>query len=203
MRKSITLYFLFILSFSFGQHFDEQWKEVYKHELEGKIQSAQKEVQEIYKKAKKKKDEVQIVKCIFYLSKFEQVFDEKAQSTIISNLRNEIKDAKPVSKALLNYIYATILQDYYERYSYTIDERTALANQKSTDFLSWTSIDFTSEIDEKMNACLQDEKLLRATPLESVKEIFEISPSTDAKNYNLYDFLVEKSIEYYKPKIKS
>lgn len=203
MRKLVTLYFLFILSFSFGQNFDEQWKEVYKHELEGKIQSAHKEVQEIYKKAKKKNNEIQIVKCFFYLSKFEQVFDEKAQSTIISNLKKEIKDAKPVSKALLNYIYASILQDYYKRYSYTIDEKTALANQKSTDFLSWTSIDFTTEIDEKMNACLQDEKLLRDTSLESIKEIFEISPSTDAKNYNLYDFLVEKSIEHYKPKIKS
>jgi TonB-dependent SusC/RagA subfamily outer membrane receptor len=203
MRKLVTLYFLFILSFSFAQNFDEQWKEVYKHELEGKIQSAQKEVEEIYNKAKKKNNEIQIVKCFFYQSKFEQFIDEKAQSTIISNLKKEIKDAKPVSKALLNYIYATILQDYYKRYSYTIDKRTALANQKSTDFLTWTSIDFTTEIDEKMNACLQDEKLLRATPLESVKEIFEISPSTDAKNYNLYDFLVEKSIEHYKPKIKS
>lgn len=96
MRKLVTLYFLFILSFSFGQNFDEQWKEVYKHELEGKIQSAHKEVQEIYKKAKKKNNEIQIVKCFFYLSKFEQVFDEKAQSTIISNLKKEIKDAKPV-----------------------------------------------------------------------------------------------------------
>lgn len=203
MRKLATLYFLFILSFSFGQNFDEQWKEVYKHELEGKIQSAHKEVQEIYKKAKKKNNEIQIVKCFFYLSKFEQVFDEKAQSTIISNLKKEIKDAKPVSKALLNYIYANILQDYYKRYSYTIDERTALAYQKSTDFLSWTSIDFITEIDKKMNASLQDEKLLRNTSLESIKEIFEISPSTDVKNYNLYDFLVEKSIEHYKPKIKS
>ncbi|PKP17608.1 MAG: hypothetical protein CVU07_03735, partial [Bacteroidetes bacterium HGW-Bacteroidetes-23] len=105
MRNLTTLCFFLILSFSFAQNFDEQWKEVYRYELDGKIQSAQKEVQDIYKKAKKKNDEMQIVKCFFYLSKFEQVFDEKAQSTIISNLQKEIKSAEPVSKALLNYVY--------------------------------------------------------------------------------------------------
>ena len=201
MRKLVTLCFLFILSFSFGQNFDEQWKEVYKYELDGKIQSAQKEVQEIYKKAKKKKDEVQIVKCFFYLSKFEQVFDEKAQSTIISNLQNEIKVAQPISKALLNYIYAAILQNYYSYYSYDISKRTDLATQKSLDFLTWTTSNFTSEIEEAMNNSLKNENSLRATSIETFKEVIEISPNTDAKNYNLYDFLVEKSIIHYKPKI--
>ena len=38
--------------------------------------------EEIYKKAKRKNDEVQIIKCFFYLSKFEQVFDEKAQDEV-------------------------------------------------------------------------------------------------------------------------
>ena len=95
--------------------FDEQWKEVYKLELDGKIQSAQKEVQEIYKKAKRQKEEVQIIKCFFYVSKFEQVLNEKAQSTIISTIKEEIKEAKPASKALLNYIYATLLQNYYNQ----------------------------------------------------------------------------------------
>lgn len=202
MRILITLCFLFVFTFSFSQNFDEHWKEVYRYELDGKIQSAQKEVEEIYKKAKKKKDEVQIVKCFFYLSKFEQVFDEKAQSTIISNLREEIKNADPVSKALLNYIYATVLQNYYNRHSYTIGQRTELATQKKLDFLTWTSLDFNAEIEKAMKNSLQNEKFLRAISVKSLKEIFEISPNVDAKNYSLYDFLVEKSIEHYKPKVK-
>ncbi|GGD32077.1 alpha-2-macroglobulin family protein [Flavobacterium orientale] len=201
MRKLITLCFLFVFTFTFSQNFDQQWKEVYKYELDGKIQSAQKEVEEIYKKAKKKKDEVQIVKCFFYLSKFEEVFDEKAQLTIISNLKKEIKEAEPISKALLNYIYATILQNYYNRYSYNIDKRTELESQKNLDFLTWTSLDFDTEIEKAMKNSLQNEKLLRTISIKSLKEIFEISPNVDAKNYSLYDFLVEKSIVHYKPKV--
>lgn len=111
MYKKVYLVFLILcLNFGYSQDYSDQWKKVYKYELDGQIQSAQKEVQGIYKKAKRKKNEAEIVKCFFYLSKFEQVFDEKAQTTIIQNLKQEIKEAKPVSKALLNYIYCLVLK---------------------------------------------------------------------------------------------
>lgn len=203
MHKLITLCFLFVFTFSFCQNFEQQWKQVYNYELDGKTQSAQKEVEEIYKKAKKKNDEVQIIKCFFYLSKFEQVFDDKAQTNIIVNLKKEIKEGGPNSEALLNYIYATILQQYYNRNSYQINQRTILANQKNSDFLTWTATDFTAEIEKAMNQSLKNDKTLRTTSIAQFKEIFEIASSTDAKNYNLYDFLVEKSIAHYKPKVSS
>ncbi|HQV36820.1 MAG TPA: hypothetical protein PLC36_10940, partial [Flavobacterium sp.] len=160
-------------------------------------------MQEIYKKAKRKKEEVQIIKCFFYVSKFEQVLNEKAQSTIISTLKEEIKEAKPASKALLNYIYATLLQNYYNQNSYKIGKRNDLENQKSTDFSTWSTSDYIDEIEKAMENSLQNEKSLRATTINDYKEIFEVSPSIDAKNYSLYDFLVEKNMAHYKSKIKN
>ena len=174
MRKILFL-LLFVSSFSSFSQYDDKWKEVYNYELDGKIKSAEEKVQEIYKKAKRKKDEVQIVKCFFYLSKFEQVFDEKAQTTIITNLQDEIRTAKPVSKALLNYIYATILEKYYQKFSYQISKLTPLKNQKSKDFLIWSSSDFEKEIEKTYFLCLEDEEILRATFLNSYRDIFEIS----------------------------
>lgn len=204
MYKKVYLVFLiFCLNFGYSQDYSDQWKNVYKYELDGQIQSAQKEVQGIYKKAKRKKDEVQIVKCFFYLSKFEQVFDEKAQTTIIQNLKQEIKEAKPVSKALLNYIYASILEKYVGNFNYRISQRTSLENQKSKDFLTWTSQDFKNEIDKTYAIILDDEKELRNSFLNTYKDIFEISPSVDAKNFSIYDFLSQKCSTYFKSKISS
>jgi TonB-dependent SusC/RagA subfamily outer membrane receptor len=200
MHKLLFLLF-FVSSFNFYGQYDDKWKEVYNYELDGKIESAQKKVQEIYKKAKRKEDEVQIVKCFFYLSKFEQVFDEKAQTTIITNLRNEINNAKPVSKALLNYIYASILEKYKQKYGYQISQLTPLKNQKSKDFLIWSSADFEKEIEKTYAYCLQDELILKTSFLNNYKDIFEISPSVDAKNFSVYDFLTQKCIAYYKTKI--
>ena len=65
MRKILFL-LLFVSSFSSFSQYDDKWKEVYNYELDGKIKSAEEKVQEIYKKAKRKKDEVQIVKCFFF-----------------------------------------------------------------------------------------------------------------------------------------
>ena len=194
---------MLINSFQLFAQYEDKWKEVYQYELDGKVKSAQEKVQEIYKKTKRKNDEVQIIKCFFYLSKFEQVFDEKAQTTILHNIKKEINDAKPVSKAILQYIYINILEQYVARNSYVIRRRTELENQKNTDFLTWTSRNFDSEIEKHYNQLLVNEKELRKTSLEEFKDIFDISPSVDDKNYSIYDFLTQKSCMHYKSKISS
>jgi TonB-dependent SusC/RagA subfamily outer membrane receptor len=202
MRK-ILLLILLVNSFNLFSQYDDKWKEVYKYELDGKVKSAQEKVQEIYKKAKRKNDEVQIIKCFFYLSKFEQVFDEKAQTTIIKNLQQEIKEAKPVSKAVLQYVYINILEQYYLRNNYNINKRTNLENQKNKDFLNWTEADFKVQIEKNYNQLLLNENDLRSVNLDKFKDIFDISPSVDDKNYSIYEFLSQKSCNYYKSRIVS
>jgi TonB-dependent SusC/RagA subfamily outer membrane receptor len=200
MRNIFLLTILFFFTTSYSQN-NNEWKEVYQYELDGKIESAQKEVQKIYRKAKRKKDDVQIIKCFFYISKYSQVFEEKAQTDIISNLKNEIKEANPTSKALLNYIYASILQKYYSSNSYQIKKRTPLVNDENTDFLTWSASDFEEEIKVALEYSTEDTKLLRETSIDTFKDVFEISPSTDAKNYSLYDFLSTNKITQYKQRI--
>lgn len=201
MKNILLLLALLSSLLIFGQDFDKQWKTVYQYELDGKIKSAQEEVQNIYKKAKRKKEDAQIIKCFFYLSKFEQVFDEKAQTTIIINLKREIADAKPVSSAILNHIYGKILQSYYNSFSHIIAKRTDVEKQTSNDFLTWTAKDFIKEVDNAYFKSMKNEQLLRDCSINSYKEIFEISPYTDSKNYSLYDFLIEESMDYYKTKL--
>ncbi|WP_445719801.1 alpha-2-macroglobulin family protein [Flavobacterium sp.] len=202
MRK-ILLLILLVNSFNLFSQYDDKWKEVYKYELDGKVKSAQEKVQEIYKKAKRKNDEVQIIKCFFYLSKFEQVFDEKAQSTIIKNLQKEIKEAKPVSKAVLQYVYINILEQYYLRNNYNINKRTNLENQKNKDFLTWTEADFNAQIEKNYDNLLSNENELRNTSIEKIKEIFDISSSVDIKNFSVYDFLAQKKGDHLKSTISS
>ena len=202
MRK-ILFFLLFVSSLNSFSQYDDKWKEVYRNELDGKIKSAQEEVQEIYKKAKRKNDEVQIIKCFFYLSKFEQVFDEKAQSTIIKNLQQEIEEAKPTSKAILKYVYLSVLQQYYQRNNYIINKRTSLESKKNKDFLTWTKTDFNFEIEKNYDNLLSNENELRNTSIEKIKEVFDISSSVDIKNYSVYDFLAQKKGDYLKSTISS
>lgn len=198
------IYLTLVLLFSvmvFGQR-NDTWKTVYKYELNGEIKLAQKEVEKIYKNAKRKNNEEQIVKCFFYLSKFEQVVNEDAQSEIINNLQQEIKMAKPVAKSLLNYIYSSILESYINN-NYNIRKRTDVQNIENRKFLLWTMSNFDIEIENAYQDILKNKSNLVNVSIANYKDIFEISPDIDINNFSVYDFLFSKCLLHYKSKVSN
>jgi TonB-dependent SusC/RagA subfamily outer membrane receptor len=197
MKHLYTIVAFLCFSISFSQDFKPEWKEVIQFELDGKVKSAHEAVDAIYKKAKKKKIDDQIIKCFFYQSKFIQVTDENAQDKILSNLIQEIKESKGTKKALLNYIHASIFETYYNRNRYHIGQKTGLGDSKSKDWNTWTSSDYQKEIDNIYQNLLKDEKQLRATNIKEFASVFEISPYTDTKKLSVYDFLLTEVLDHH------
>lgn len=200
MKKIYTLLLLFFSTALFSQHFEKQWKEVILYELDGKTTAASKTVDKIYRHAKRKGNDAEIVKCFFYQSKFLMVFEEEAQQKIIGNLKAEIKNAKGVNGQVLSYIYAVMLSQYCNRNMQTIAEHTP-TNSSATEFLTWGLTDFEQEIEKALQNMLLDESRLRAVTVNDYKQIFDISPYTDAKKTSLYDFLLDKVLEYNKSSV--
>src|SRR5690606_41196786 len=91
-------YFLFTLvaflcfSTGFAQNYDKLWNKVYGYELDGKTLSASKEVDKIYSRAKKNKNEEQIIKAFLYQSKFILALEHDVQTKVLQNLKS--KDRK-------------------------------------------------------------------------------------------------------------
>lgn len=201
MKHLFTLTLLVIFSFGFAQDFKPEWKEIIQFELDGKIKSAHEAVNLLYKKAKRKKANDQIIKCFFYQSKFIKLTDENGQNSILDNLNKEIKDSKGVQKALLNYVRASILQSYYQHNSYAIRVRTKVSLNDSKDWKTWTYEDFESEINNIYKNLLKDEKQLRAINIKEYAEILQISPYTDTKKMSIYDFLLSKTLMHHFSKL--
>ncbi len=201
--KKIT--FLLLLLFTFfnaiSQNYDNQWKEVVNNEINGRTKSASELVDKIYKKAHRDDNDVQIVKCFFYQSKFIQALEENAQTKIIENLRREIKKSSKLNESVLNYLYASLLEKYLKSYGYMVGKRTDLGVKQSDDFLTWTRNDFDSEIGKAYEKSIKNDDLLHNYDLLYYKEILDISPYTDAKNSSVFDFILEKNLTYYKSRI--
>lgn len=195
--KYFKIFFLFLSILSYSQDYKILWSDAIQNELDGKTETAYKKVQAIYDLAKQNKNDEQIIKCFFYISKFRQVFEEKAQENIISNIREEIVNAKPASKAILHYLYGTILSEYYNYNSYAIRTRTPIENNKSIDFLTWTAQDFKKEINIAFTEALKEQKLLYATPITNYSEILEIPSYVDGETYTLYDLLFKEITKQY------
>ncbi len=126
--RNILFAFLLISTSFYAQNYEKNWNKVIENENNGKIKSANAIVAKIHKKATGDKNEVQIIKCFFYESKYLQVVDENAQSKIINNLKAEINRASVPSKAILNLVYAKFLSDYQKQNSYLVYSRTNTAS---------------------------------------------------------------------------
>ncbi|WP_447636082.1 hypothetical protein [Flavobacterium microcysteis] len=91
MKKIIGLLALFFSLSIAAQSFDKNWNKVYEYEYEGKIKSASEELNKIYKKARKRNDQAEIIRTFIYQSKFLMTLEEEAQYKIIKNLQKEIQ----------------------------------------------------------------------------------------------------------------
>lgn len=90
MIKNLTLFIFFIFSLnSFGQNFERNWKKVIEYEEVGSIKSAFKEVNKIYKKAKRNNNELEIINSFFFRSTYIQNLEEDAERYIIKNVQNQ------------------------------------------------------------------------------------------------------------------
>ncbi|WP_026727893.1 MG2 domain-containing protein [Flavobacterium denitrificans] len=199
--KNILFVFLFLSSTIFAQQYDKKWSKITALETEGKIKSANEVVPDIYKNAKAKKDEEQIIKCFFYQSKYIQILEEDAQTKIINNLKSTINQVSVPSKAILNLVYAKCLNDYYKRNTYSIQRRTN-TTFLAEDFLTWTETNFTDEINLALKKSLENEAVLKNTPLTKYETIFDY-PSIEKFNaLNLLDYATSENINLYTSRIE-
>ncbi|MFH7004445.1 alpha-2-macroglobulin family protein [Flavobacterium bizetiae] len=222
--KKILFVFLLFTTALFAQKNDKNWAKVASYENEGKIKSANEIVDKIYKKAVSRKDEVQMIKCFFYQSKYLQVVDENAKTKILDHLKTDISRVSTPSKAILNLIYAKCLND--EAYAVVdsaaavVDEAVAILDSVSFDAdtvavpIDTTavvdieenenaSIDFTSEkkIIALYEQTLENESILKKTSLTKYKAIFNFLTLEKLKKENLYDYLLKENITFFTEKI--
>lgn len=206
MKKYIlTLFFVTVTAFS--QQYEKKWSQILAQENKGKIKTATELVDAIYKKAKKENNEVQIIKCFFYKSKYLQVLEEDAQSKIIRNLKAEINSATIPSKAILNLVYAKCLSDYneeYENFGVAVVDSSSLENENSENLIDSATVNNynpSEDIDKIFIKTLENEAVLKTTPLTNYEAIFNFFTLEKLKKENLFDYLLKENIAFYKSKI--
>ncbi len=196
MTRIFTTLLFFICCSLYAQDYSKDWFKVISFENEGKIKSANEEVAKIYKSAKKKRQEVQVIKCFFYKSKYMHTLEENAQFKIISSLQKEIREASTPSKAILNLIYAKSLSEYYNYYSSQISQRTKIDSAAASNFQTWTYMDFNTQIQSAFDKTLSNKAVLKKTPLTDYEAIFDFLSFDTFKNETLYGYMLKENIAY-------
>ncbi|MFD0834205.1 MG2 domain-containing protein [Mariniflexile aquimaris] len=202
MRQSVIFLTILLLSnFSFGQNsnYETLWKSVEKHEMEGLPKSALNVVEQIYVLAKKDKNHVQLIKTMFFKSKFALVLEEDAQLNIINDFKREIEQNTFPTKNILENILANLYWQYFNQNRWQFYNRTKTAEKvDKVDFRTWDLETLFEEIHVHYQKSLQNGLALQLESLNKYDDILNLQNDSKIYRPTLFDFLNHNALEFYK-----
>lgn len=201
MKKTTTILimtFLFSLTATSQNNFDSLWTKVEKLEIENLPKSALKTVDEIYMKATKEENSTQLIKSLFYKSKFSLILEEDAQLKVINSFKKHILESEFPTKNVLENILANLYWQYFNQNRYKFYNRTHTSKISSEDFTTWDLNTLFKEIHLHFNASLKDEKDLQKIEIEVFADILQLQKDNKTYSPTLYDFLANNALNFYK-----
>ncbi|MAO49578.1 MAG: hypothetical protein CML16_01695 [Pusillimonas sp.] len=197
MKNVIFTLFLLVSFTVIGQDFEQNWKNVIEFEETGSIKSANDEVAKIYKKAKRKNNDLELIKTFFFRAKYMQVLEEDAQVKIISELKSDIATVSEPGKSLLEFVYVSCLNEYLLQNKYKIKRRTETEAIAQDNFLTWTLPDFEKKTIKYFLKLSKSNTILKNQPLKDYEQLLDFEKLDNIENLSLYDFLLKKYIALY------
>jgi len=196
---TIVMIFLFSLTTNAQNDFEKLWQQVEKFEVDGLPKSALKIVEEIYTEAEKKNNSPQIIKSLFYKSKFSLTLEEDAQLKVIHNFKEQIAKNVSPTKNVLENVLANLYWQYFTQNRYKFYNRTKTQDKVDVnDFRTWDLDTLFEEIHTYFKASLQEEKLLQKININEFSDILQLQHTAKIYTPTLFDFLANNALQFYK-----
>ncbi|CAA0170549.1 conserved exported hypothetical protein [Tenacibaculum maritimum] len=202
MRKLTTvllMIFLFSTTIKAQESYQSLWNKVAQYEADNLPKSALKEVNSIYKKAEKEQNSPQIIKSLFYKSKFSLRLQENAQLKIINEFKQQISKSTTPTKNVLENILANLYWQYFSQHKWQFYNRTQTTKPiDKNDFRTWDLNTLFQEIHKHYQASLANGLILQQTDVREFSEILHTANTSKIYRPTLFDFLAHNALDFYK-----
>ena len=115
----------------------------------------------------------------------------------VKRLKEELVNADPHIKPLLQTILAHWFWHYYSRNRYRFMRRTSTEHMIDEDFTTWDLRKLFAEIDMLYRDILKKEKLLTNIPIEKLLDFLEPGNTSIEARPTLYDFIAHEALNFY------
>ena len=203
MRK----YYKFILAvlimamFPFNllaENYDDMWKKVYDAESKGLPQTALKEIEPIYEKAIKEKEQAQAIKAICKKIITEGTIQGNSPEEKIVRFEKAIDSADQSIQPMLKVILAKWYFHYYNRNRYKFMGRsTTSANADLKDFKTWDLPRLFGHISKMYDSVLDNEEELSKIPISKFDGFLQAGNQPTDLRSNLFEFFVHEALAFY------
>ncbi len=181
------------------ENYENLWEQVQKFEKENLPKSALKVVETIYAKADVAKNSPQIIKALFYKSKFSLTLEKDAQLKIINQFKIHIDKSSFPTKNVLENVLANLYWQYFNQNKWKFYNRTKTSEKVDTiDFRTWDLDTLFAEIHTHYQKSLENKKNLQQTDIREFKDILYIVQGSKEYRPSLFDFLAHNALDFYK-----
>ncbi len=181
-----------------SEFYPKRWGRVYRHELKSELKSALVEVDTLFMLAKKERNTAQLIKALLYQSKFALTLQEDAEIIVTRRIDDEIKNAKPPLKNILESVLAQVLWDYYNQNRYTYASRSTTDGKvNALDFRTWDTNAMLDEIATLFTNSLQNKKTLTQTDVHAIRDILMQAENSKLFRPSLYDLLAHRALDFF------
>ncbi|WP_298950348.1 MG2 domain-containing protein [uncultured Nonlabens sp.] len=200
--RHFLIFILLVLGSNFKSYaqdyYTEKWENVEKLEVVNRVEDARKIVRDIYKHAKRKKNDDQLVKTFLFRAKFNLIKEEKGQQLVLAELSELIDRAKFPKKNVYHTIYAKLLNDYVSQNRWKLQRRTAGATVDKNDFDTWDIKKFYEVISTHHKLALKDKEALGKLPVSEFAAVLNARPLGRELRPTLLDLLAREALDFYK-----
>ncbi|WP_405606787.1 carboxypeptidase-like regulatory domain-containing protein [Polaribacter sp. Asnod1-A03] len=178
--------------------YKDLWIQVESLEIENLPKSALEIVDKIYTKANKEANSPQVIKSLFYQSKFSLTLEEDAQLKIIHSFKKHISTSEFPTRNILENILGNLYWQFYTQNRYKFYNRTQTVNKVNVeDFRTWDLKTLFKEIHCHFEASLENQKALQKTDIYDFAPILQIEKDSKTYRPTLYDFLANNALDFY------
>ena len=202
MKRSLFLFMIILFStFSEAQNLNYQdlWAKVETFEVDGLPKSALSLVETIEKRAIKDDNHPQLIKTMFYKSKFALILEEDAQLSIINDFKIKIAESEFPTKNILENILANLYWQYFNQHRWQFYNRTETAEKvDANDFRTWDLQTLFNETHLYYQASLQNGLMLQQESLKNYAVLLNEQKGSKTYRPSLFDFLSHNALQFYK-----
>ena len=174
-----------------------EWAKVEQLEKKGLTQDALKEVVKIFDASTKAGNEAQIIKAAMYQMKYRNMVEEDNKENNIFYLDTLIQRTNVPARNMLQSMQAELFQSYLQQNRYKLYSRTQLTSEVSNDINTWSLEKLNATIATLYKASLQNETVLKATPLNGLDAIITKGNNSRHLRPTFYDFLAHRALDYF------
>ncbi|KQS92116.1 alpha-2-macroglobulin family protein [Chryseobacterium sp. Leaf394] len=195
----ILLCFGIFSSVQAQNYYDSQWNKVQENTDGGKFKSNLPIITEIQKRAMKENNVVQIIKTL----KAESVVvsqtaeDEKndVSSKFFAKIKATQKQLKGDDKLLFKILVSGFVKEYFEEYSWKINQLTNVDNQDVSHIETWSKLDFKNYLAQSYQELDQFKSDLKKISFNKYKDVFYNNANADYFP-TLYDWYALEKINF-------